>query len=295
MRFRRLLIGLLCLAGLAVLLDFGVAAYSEYRVSRMLRAGSELSADPAVSFHESPRHPFVLQALDGEFTFMEIRGRAVRPDIPGQITVEADLNGMHLPMGDLVDGNVGKVPVDEVQGRMRIEPAELGRMFQIPDLEVFGPEMDNSDESSDAGTATATTVGSVILYGTVPIGPDADATAVTDPHGIAGDKTTKKTNSAKVHVLAEMRLDGNQIRITATAIAGRDLQNDPDSVLPGQQQRPVITEQDKPAVLAHFTRTIDIKNMPFGITPTKVKASGGQILVEGKARDVTVDLHRLQP
>ncbi|MET8422829.1 LmeA family phospholipid-binding protein [Nocardia sp. NPDC004860] len=289
MRFRRLLIGLLCLAGLAVLLDFGVAAYSEYRVSRLLRTGSDLSADPEITIHESLRHPFVAQALDGQYGNIDVRARAMRPDIPGRITVEANLTGVHLSMRNLVDGNVGQVPVDEVQARMRIEPTELGRLFKIPDLQVFGPPTDKSDGSGGSGSVPTTNGGTIILEGTVPVGPDADTVAVTDPRGDGGEKVTKK----KVHVLADLRLVGDEVRITATAIAGRDLQADTDSVLP-DQDRIVIPEQDRPAVLARFTRTLDTKNMPFGIVPTRVQASGGQIVVEGAGRNAIVDLDRLQ-
>ncbi|BAW10147.1 conserved hypothetical protein [Nocardia seriolae] len=285
------------MAGLAVLLDFGVAAYSEYRVSRLLRTGSNLSADPAITFHESLRHPFALQALDGEYVGMDMRARAMRPDIPGQVTVEADLQGVRLSMRNLIDGHVGKVPVDEVRGRVRFEPTELGRLFQIPDLQVHGSDSDLTDGSGGSGGAGTTLPGSVtsiILQGTVPIGPDAEAAALQDPRGDSRDKTAKKANTVEVHVLAELRLDGDQIRITATAISGRDLQSDTDPLPTPGQQRIVIPEQDRPAVLAHFTRTIDIENMPFGIVPTKVEPSGGQIVVSGIGRNVTVDLDRLQ-
>ncbi|QVI22131.1 DUF2993 domain-containing protein [Nocardia tengchongensis] len=289
MRFRRLLIGLLCLAGLVVLLDFGVAAYSEYRVSRLLRTGSDLSADPEITFHESLRHPFVAQALDGQYSNMDIRARAMRPDIPGKIIVEANLKGVHLPMRQLIDGEVAQVPVDEVQARMRIEPNELGRLFKIPDLQVFGPPTDKSDDSGNAGSTGPKTTGIIILEGTVPLGPNADAVAVTDPRSDTAQKVTKK----KVHVIAELRLEGTEVRITAMSIAGRDLQADSDSVLP-EQDRTVISEQDKPAILARFTHTIDTRNMPFGIAPTSVEAIAGQIVVEGTGRAVTVDLDRLQ-
>ncbi|MBF6150415.1 DUF2993 domain-containing protein, partial [Nocardia nova] len=48
---RKLIIGLLCLAGFAVVVDFSTAAYSEYRVSRALRDGADLTADPEVTIH----------------------------------------------------------------------------------------------------------------------------------------------------------------------------------------------------------------------------------------------------
>ncbi|AYF73343.1 DUF2993 domain-containing protein [Nocardia yunnanensis] len=287
MRFRRLLIGLLCLAGLAVLLDFGVAAYSEYRVSRLLRTGSDLSADPEITFHESIGHPFVIQAIDGAYGSVDVRARALRPDIPGQITVEANLRGVHLSMRNLIDGNVSRVPVDEVHAGLRIEPAELGRIFKIPGLQVFGPPADKSDGSGGSGGTGVTTTGAIILEGTVPVTPDADAATFPDPVADGGQKVTTKP----VHVLADLRLEGNQVRVTATAIAGRDLQGDTATEI----ETPVIPEQDRAAVLARFTRTIDIKNMPFGITPTKVQAIGGQIVVEGTQRNATVDLDRLQP
>ncbi|GAB2528912.1 hypothetical protein GCM10027167_36460 [Nocardia heshunensis] len=275
------------MAGLAVLLDFGVAAYSEYRVSRLLRTGSDLSADPEITFHESIGNPFVLQALDGVYSSVDVRARVLRPDIPGQITVEANLRGSHVSMRNLIDGNVSRVPVDEVLSRVRIEPAELGRMFNIQGLQVFGPPTDKSDGSGGSGGTGVTTTGAVILEGIVPVTPDADpalSLQIPDSRGDGGEKITTK----KVHVLAELKLEGNQVQVTATAISGRDLQGDPDA------EPTIIPEQDRAAVLARFTHTIDIKNMPFGIMPTKVEAIGGQIVVEGVARNVTVDLDRLQ-
>ena len=55
-----------------------------------------------------------------------------------------------------------------------------------------------------------------------------------------------------------------------------------------------IPETDHAAVLARFSRTIDIKELPFGVAPTEVSALGGQIVVEGVGRNVTIDLDRLQ-
>ncbi|MEV6772882.1 LmeA family phospholipid-binding protein [Nocardia sp. NPDC051030] len=270
MAFRRVIIGLLCLAGLAVVLDFGAAAYSEYRVSRMLRDGSNLSADPEVTFHG---FPFVAQALNDDYKKIEIRARAMRPDIPGEIMVEATLKDVHLPLRDLIDGHVRTVPVDEVEARMRIEPTELGRLFTIPDLQVFGPPADKSDGSGGSGGTGMTTAGAIILTGTIPLEPDTPLTVT--PNGKSGET---------VSVLADLRLDGDQVRITATDIY-RGNEASPAAVVP---------EADRAAVLARFTRTIDTKDLPFGIRPTKVEASGGQIVVEGKGRNVTIDLDRLQ-
>ncbi|WP_067704143.1 LmeA family phospholipid-binding protein [Nocardia jejuensis] len=279
MAFRRVIIGLLCLAGLVVVLDFGAAAYSEYRVSRLLRDGSNLSADPEVTFHG---FPFVAQALDDRYKKIEIRARAMRPDIPGEIMVEATLEGVHMPLGDLADGTVSKIPVDSVQARMRIEPTELGRLFNIPDLQVFGPPADKSDGSGGSGGTGMTTAGAIILTGTVPLGTEPPLTV-----------SVNGRSGSLVSVLAELRIDGDQVRITATDIYKGSTAS-PASVVPEQDRPVVVSEQDRAAVLAMFTRTIDTRDLPFGIRPTKVEASGGQIVVEGKGKNVTVDLDRLQ-
>lgn len=273
MSFRRVIIGLLCLAGLAVVADFGVAAYSEYRVSRLLRESSDLSADPEVTFREAIGYPFVTQALDGRYKEIKVRARAVRPDIPGEIMVEAKLTGVTLSAGDLFDGNVRKVPVDEVQAQIGFYPTELGRLFKIPDLQVFGPPADKSDGSGGSGGTGLTTSGPIILTGTVSLTPDTAPVLGTAERG------------KPVSVLADLRLDADgQIQIVAT------------DIYYGTEATPaaVVPEVNRELVLSKFTRTIDTRDLPFGVRPTKVEARGGQIVVEGVGKNVTIDLDRLQ-
>ncbi|MEV6431460.1 LmeA family phospholipid-binding protein [Nocardia sp. NPDC051463] len=268
---RKLIIGLLVLAGLAVVIDFGAAAYSEYRVSRALREGADLIADPEVTIHG---FPFFGQALQSRFQNVDIRARIVRPDIPGEVSAEATLTGVHLPLGDLVDSSVRRVPVERVEGRMRLEPTELGRLFKIPDLQVHSRPADKSDGTGGSGGSGMTTGGALVLTGTLPGTPLA-STVPGAPLG--GDK---------VSVQADLLLDGDQVRIVATGFyrgTGTELIS-----------TAVVPEADRPAVLELFTRTIDTKELPFGLRPTKVSAQGGQIVVEGKGENVTIDLDRLQ-
>ncbi|QLY31610.1 LmeA family phospholipid-binding protein [Nocardia huaxiensis] len=292
MYFRRLIIGLLCLAGLAVVLDFGVAAYSEYRVSRLLRQGSGLGSDPEVTFRESILHPFVSQALDGEFENVKIRTRTPRTDVQGSIYSEADLRGVRLPMRDLVDGVANRVPVDEVNATMRFESVDLGRLFKIPDLQVLGPSTDKSDGSGGSGgsgiTSTQLKPGLIRLAGTISLYPDSDDSAVS----LSTVPTTSKSKQV-VSVLAELRLDGDQVHIIATDIY-RGSDSSPAAVVPEAEKPAVVPESEKAAVLARFTRTIDVRDLPFGIMPTKVQALGGVIIVEGTAENVVLDLDRLQ-
>ncbi|MFC4377189.1 LmeA family phospholipid-binding protein [Nocardia halotolerans] len=279
---RKLIIGLLCLAGSAVVIDFGAAAYSEYHVSRQLRAGAELSADPEVTFHG---FPFIAQALSGRYDNVAIRARSMRPDIPGEIGIEATLNGLHASAGELLDGAARNVQVDRVDARMRIEPTELGRIFGIPDLQVHTRPADKSDGTGGSGGSGMTTAGALVLTGTLPTAPNGRILgAAVTPAGSA-------SKGVSVQIQADLLLDGDQVRIQATGFYHDTDNGQADSTTATESE---IPEADRAAVLERFSRTIDTKELPFGVEPTEVSALGGQIVVEGEGRSVTIDLDRLQ-
>ncbi|QIS17493.1 LmeA family phospholipid-binding protein [Nocardia terpenica] len=264
---RKVVLGILLVVALAVVTDFTVAAYSEYRVSRALRAGGELSADPSVTIREQIGSPFLLQAMRGNFRDVEIRAQVNRPDIPGEIVVEASLGGVQLHMGDLVDANMAVVPVDRVSGRMWIDGRALTRIFDIKDLSLTGPAADKSDGTGGSGGTGMTTRGAYILTGTIPLGPEP---------------RSRERVSVKVNLL----LDGDQIRIVATDLyRGEGETSSTNSAL-------LSPDLDKDAVLARFTRTIDTRDLPFGVHPTQVQARGGQIVVEGEGENMTIDMDR---
>ncbi|WP_028476195.1 LmeA family phospholipid-binding protein [Nocardia sp. CNY236] len=264
---RKLIIGLLCLAGVAVVIDFSTAAYSEYRVSRALRHGADLTADPEVTIHG---FPFLAQARDGRYDKIEIRARVRRPDIPGEIALGATLTEVRLPGGELVDGSLRGVRAARVDSSLRIEPIELGRLFGIPDLQVHLRPTDESDETDGSEDSGTTTTEALVLSGTLPDSPGV-------PYG-----------GQRVNVQADLLLDGDRVMIVATDFHRGDLSS--------LEAIPVtaVVEADRPAVLAQFTRTIDTKELPFGVPPTAASARGGHIIVEGKGVNVTIDLDRLQ-
>ncbi len=256
---RKLIIGIVLLVGLAVVIDFGAAAYSEYRVSRALRVGGDLSSDPEVTIHG---FPFLTQAADGKYGNVEIRARGVRADLIGETIIEATLNGVRMPTSDLIDGKVNRVPVDHVDGRMRIDATELGQLLGVPDLQVSAPPADKSDGTGGSGGSGMTTTGAVVLTGTVPI------------RGV----------NVKVSVQAELLLEGNQVRIAASDFYTG----------PGSQPDLTVTDPDRPLVLGQFNRVIDTRQLPFGVLPTKVSAAGSQIVIEGAGDNVTINLDELQ-
>ncbi len=254
---RKLLVGLVCLAALAVLADFSAATWAEYRVSRALREGGQLGADPAVTFHG---FPFLLQAANGRYRNVEIRARGVRTGPLGETGLEANLEGVRIPVTDLMDRHVSTVPVDKLYGRVRIDATELGQLFGIPDLQVSQPP-DRKPVPFDPDAPDAT-VDTVILTGTVPI---------------AGMQQ-------KISVRADIVLEAGRVRIVA-----RSLSTGPDDNKP-----PSLAEQLQSTVLGLFSHEIDTRQLPFGVMPTRVAAEGAQIVVEGKATHVKIDLDQLQ-
>ncbi|MFD3704115.1 LmeA family phospholipid-binding protein [Nocardia sp. NPDC058658] len=280
---RKLIIGLLCLAGLAVVIDFGAAAYTEYHVSRQLRAGADLSADPEVTFHG---FPFTAQAMNGRYDDVAIRARAMRPDIPGEVGIEAKLQGLHAPASELLDGAARKVQVDRIDALMRFEPTELGKIFGIPDLQVHTPPADKSDGTGGSGGSGMTTKENVlVLKGTLPTAANGRVLPV-------GVTPSSSATRVPVQIQADLLLEGNTVRIQATGFY-TDTTGSVDTTAAVTNDSK-IPETDHAAVLARFSRTIDIKELPFGVAPTEVSALGGQIVVEGVGRNVTIDLDRLQ-
>ncbi|NMN97139.1 DUF2993 domain-containing protein [Nocardiaceae bacterium YC2-7] len=256
---RKLIIGLVCLVGLAVVIDFGAAAYAEYRVSRAIRQGADLTSDPEVTIHG---FPFLSHAIDGKYKTVEISAHGVRADVIGKTTIEATLTGVSVPLADMIDGTVDTVPVDRVDGRIRIDATELGRLLAIPDLQVSAPPADKSDGTFGSGGSGLTTTGGVVFTGTVPVGP-------------------VKT---KLSVKANLILENGQLRIVAS-----DFYIDP-----GAGFKIDIPIPDRNGVLGLFNQTIDTRQLPFGVLPTKVSAIGSQIVIEGTGQNVTINLDDLK-
>ncbi len=256
---RKLIIGLVSLAALALVVDFGAAAYSEYRVSRAIRDGGDLSSDPQVIVHG---FPFLTQAADGKYQNVEIRAQDVPNDYVGSTTIEANLRGVAVPLSDLVEGSVNAVPVDELDGRVRIEATDLGRFLDIVDLQVSAPPADKSDGTGGSGGSGMTTNGGVVLTGTVPVGPIR----------------------TEVSVQADLILDGDRVDIVAS-----DFYFGPEG-----NADFTIPDFAKPTVLGLFTKTIDKQTLPFGVLPTDVYAEGSQIVIEGNAENVVIDLEQIE-
>ncbi|MEV0947729.1 LmeA family phospholipid-binding protein [Rhodococcus sp. NPDC049939] len=255
---RKLIIGIVFLVALGLVVDFGSAAYAEYRVSRELRAGASLTADPEVTVHG---FPFLTQAWEGKYGDIEIRARGVQTDEVGEVTIESSLQGVSAPLSELVNGSVTTIPVDHLSGKMLIDATDLGQFLQIADLQVSAPPANISDGTGGSGGSGLPTAGGVVLTGTVPVGPV----------------------ETKVSVQADLVLDGPQVEIVAS-----NFYFGPEGAADFSIPDPLAH-----SILGLFTLTIDPRELPFGVQPTEVYAQGSQIVIEGVGDNVTINLNGL--
>jgi len=182
--------------------------------------------------------------------------------VVGEVTVEADLRGVTVPFSDIVNGNVTQLPVDKLDGRMGINATDLGKLLDIPDLQVSSPPANKSDGTGGSGGTGASTAGAVVLTGTVAVGPIETA----------------------VSVQANLVLEGGQVKIVASNLYFGP-EGKADFSIPAALE---------PVVLGLFSYTIDPQALPYGIQPSLVYAEGGRIVIEGSAENTTIDLAELQ-
>ncbi|UZJ25081.1 LmeA family phospholipid-binding protein [Rhodococcus antarcticus] len=158
---RKLVATVVVLVVVALLTDFGSAAYAEYRVSRELRSTLSLDADPDVRING---FPFLTQAVAGDYRSVDVRASGVPVAGFGEVTVEATLRGVRVPASDVVSGKVGEVVAASVEARVRIGATDLGRYLRVPDLEVSEPPR-ATGTSPDAPRTTVVLTGTVDVVG----------------------------------------------------------------------------------------------------------------------------------
>lgn len=121
---RRLLVSLLVLAVLLVLADRGAALLAGRLVADRLQSTAQLSARPDVTLEG---FPFLTQAVRGRYESV----RVVATDLPAGsmrlARLTATLQGVQVPLSEVVTGAVDRVPVDAIDARVLVSYAELSR------------------------------------------------------------------------------------------------------------------------------------------------------------------------
>ncbi|WP_370647194.1 mannan chain length control protein LmeA [Mycobacterium sp. IDR2000157661] len=258
---RKVLIGVLATVAAvavgAVGADFGAAIYAEYRLARSVRSAAGLQHDPSVAILG---FPFTTQAMDHRYDEIEIRASGVDHPVVGKTSLEATLHDIDITDESWLIGPGAELPVGKAESRVIVDSTHIGRFMDIPDLLVEAPTRESNDATGGTTESGISSNRGVVLTGT----------------------PTKAGFDKKVSVAVDLDITGpDQTTLAMT----------PTGVLTG----PNTADQDVPeekvaAVLAAFATSIPGLKLPFGLTPTAQGARGSDIIIEGIAEGVTVDL-----
>jgi LmeA-like phospholipid-binding len=130
---RRLLIGLLVLAVVLVVVDRVAASYANRRLAGQIRTELALREEPTVRVHGVP---FLTQAIGGRYDDVRVRLPDVDSGSLHGIAVDARLQGVHAPLGDVLRGRIDRVPVDRITGDLTIRYDDLARASGISGLRI---------------------------------------------------------------------------------------------------------------------------------------------------------------
>ncbi len=256
------LIGLILLA---VVADYGTAAYTEYRVSREIRHELVLNTDPDVRI---TGFPFLTQMAKGDFSQVNVHVAGVPMAGLATVTIGATLRNAKVSAAQVFGGDPNHIVVGELDSRIRINDTQLGQLLGIPDLTVSAPVADPTLGTSGGDAFPAPRSG-IILTGTVQLG------------GLI---------KQRISVNANVALQGKTVRIIATSLAsgGRSPQSLALTLGGPVSTSVTLTPPLTEIAMQKFSLTLDSDHLPFGIAPTTVHAEGADIVIEGKHTNVVI-------
>ncbi|MGY1770514.1 LmeA family phospholipid-binding protein [Blastococcus sp. SYSU D00813] len=121
---RALLVVLVVLVGLAAVADRVAVGVAEDRVAEAIADEGELAGTPEVSIEG---WPFLTQALGGDYEDVRIRLTAADLDQPEGTSADVRLQGVHVPLSDVLGGSVTEIPVDRIDGTVTLSYELLSR------------------------------------------------------------------------------------------------------------------------------------------------------------------------
>lgn len=254
-RGKFLIITVLVLGVLLVAADFALAAAGEYQIAQRMREKLQLNEDPNVRI---TGFPFMLQAVRGDYTKIEIDARRVpiKNEQAGvdlrDLDIEADLHHTRVELADLLEGNVSKATIDKVDGSVRIKALDLNRLAnQVTPFDKLSIEPDNR---------------------------------VTTPTPAAGAAAKNKTTAA-VKLTGQTNLAGKTVSVTAygqITLLNSAIKISIDDI----ELEDASLKQLIPQLRNALAITIDPGQLPFGAKPTAVEVQSGSFLLRGVVTDV---------
>jgi LmeA-like phospholipid-binding len=258
---RRIVIALIVAVALFVAVDFVAASAAEYQVSKQMRERLSLPGDPDVRI---TGFPFLLQAARGDYPKVDVYAQKLTVGDLHNLGVHALLYHVRLPFSEVLSGNVQGLSVDDVQGSVLITKDDLTRL--LPGVKDLHVETVNSDDVDKAKRTSQ------------------QATTESSMSGVDPDQA--------VRLIATLPVLGKKVKVTVLAVleqTGQDVVISPRDIRVGSGA--AATQLPRMAQIGLrqlFTVRLAPGTLPFGATPTMLKAVDNAIELTGSMRDLVI-------
>lgn len=216
---RKLVGFLVVLVVLLVGADFGLRYLATRQIGDALQSRLNLATRPDVSVDG---FPFVLQAVEGSYGTIHA---ALPPATVGpldDVGITVALDGVRLPLGDAIAGNVDRLTADGGQARLTVPTSSVAAAAGLPDLRI-----------TEENGSLVVTVTISVLGRQFPVTAQLDAT-VTDAglslrngaiSGVGVTLPSEVLSTVTALVDLTVPLDGLPVVITGgrVSVAGTDL------------------------------------------------------------------------
>ncbi|WP_241830297.1 LmeA family phospholipid-binding protein [Parafrankia colletiae] len=108
--------------------------------------------------------PFLTQVLFGKFKDISVTIEGIPTPGPRISEVDANLKGVHVPLGDALSDSIGEVPVDDVRATVRITYDDLNAYLETVDPVVQVTPVDGGEKVEIAGSLLGQQISGVTTF-----------------------------------------------------------------------------------------------------------------------------------
>ncbi len=128
-----LLVLVVLVVGALVVGDRVALSYAEKTVAAKLGGQAPFTSPPDVT---ADGFPFLTQAVAGNYRHITVDGSGLTLGSLRDVRFHADLRGVHVPLTDVLGGEVRSIPVDTADGSVVVSYAEFARQTGIDGLTI---------------------------------------------------------------------------------------------------------------------------------------------------------------
>lgn len=267
-RIRRGLLILVVVLGVFVAADFGFGSYVEYQVSKLLRSQLRVQDDPRVAIHG---FPFSTQAFSGDYKQVSVDANGVpATENVRDLAFNVNLRHVRVPIEKLTSGKVDRIPVDELDGSVRVSSADIARMLHLSNIHLAAQPIN------------------AVLGDAEPV-----SEINPDPEAFNHDPTRKDTR-AGFSLRSSTSLAGQKTDVTVYGMI--TLQNGQIVAQPKKLRltnafiNTALPKSISDKLLSRFSFRVNPGDLPFSVRPTRVGVTeDGALSVTGRAKNIVLN------